>query len=451
MKQTGILAVAVAGVMATPAAAQVKFSSTPILQSSATVGGASIAYPKTDSAELTAVRLDIGPGGETGRHMHPYPTLVYVLEGAIEVEMDGGMVRSYKAGDSFLMVINTWTNARNNGTMPAKVLVVDRYKRQSAVRLGEMPEPEVRDDDVLVQVHAASLNQLDSKIRDGEFKLILPYRLPLILGNDVAGVVVRVGSNVRRFKPGDEVYARPQQDRIGTFAEFIAMNEADVALKPKNLTMEEAASIPLVGLTAWQVLIERANLKKGQKVLIHAGSGGVGTIAIQLAKHIGATVATTTSTANVDLVKSLGADVVIDYKKEDFEKVLSGYDVVLNSLGKDTLEKSLKVLKPGGKLISISGPPDVAFAKQNGSNWLFQQVMRLLSFGIRKKAKHHGVTYSFVFMRANGEQLSKITSLIESGIIRQVMDRVFPFEATKEAWAYLETGRAKGKVVIKVS
>ena len=247
---------------------------------------------------------------------------------------------------------------------------------------------------------------------------------------------------------GDEVYARPHQDRIGTFAEFIAMNEADVALKPNNLTMEEAASIPLVGLTAWQVLIERANLKKGQKVLIHAGSGGVGTFAIQLAKHIGATVATTTSTANVDLVKSLGADVVVDYKKEDFEKVLSGYDVVLNSLDKNTLEKSLKVLKPGGKLISISGPPDVLFAREIGLNWFLQQIMRLLSFGIRKKAKQRGVSYSFVFMRANGEQLSKITSLIESGIIRPVIDRIFPFEATKDALAYLETGRAKGKVVV---
>jgi len=266
----------------------------------------------------------------------------------------------------------------------------------------------------------------------------------------VAGVVVGVGSKARRFKPGDAVYARPHHDRIGTFAGFIAMDEADVALKRKNLTMEQAASIPLVGLTAWQVLIERANLKKGQKVLIHAGSGGVGTFAIQLAKHLGATVATTTSTANVDLVKSLGADVVIDYKKEDFEKVLSGYDVVLNSLGKDTLEKSLEVLKPGGRLISISGPPDAAFAKENGSNWFLQQGMRLLSFGIRKKARHHGVSYSFVFMRANGEQLGKITSLIESGIIRPVIDRIFPFEATKEAWAYLETGRAKGKVVIKV-
>ena len=169
-----------------------------------------------------------------------------------------------------------------------------------------------------------------------------------------------------------------------------------------------------------------------------------------MAKHIGATVATTTSTANVDLVKSLGADIVIDYKKEDFEKVLSGYDVVLNSLGKDTLEKSLSVLKAGGKLISISGPPDAEFAKDIGASWFLQQVMRLLSFGIRQKAKRDRVSYSFLFMRANGEQLSKITSLIESGIIRPVMDRVFPFEATQEALTYIETGRSKGKVVVRV-
>jgi NADPH:quinone reductase-like Zn-dependent oxidoreductase len=331
-----------------------------------------------------------------------------------------------------------------------KAFIVDHYKRNSALRLGEMPEPEVRDHDVLVAIHAASLNQLDAKIRDGELKLILPYRLPLILGNDMAGVVVRAGSKVRRFKPGDEVYARPHQDRIGTFAELIATNEADIALKPKNLTMEEAASIPLVGLTAWQVLIERAKLTKEQKVLIHAGSGGVGTFAIQLAKHIGATVATTTSTENVDLVRSLGADVVIDYKKEDFAKLLNGYDVVLNSLGKDTLEESLKVLKPGGRLISISGPPNIEFAKECGFNWFFQQVMRLMSFNIRRKAKRHGISYSFVYMRSNGEQLSKITSLLESGVIQPVVDRIFPFRATNEAMGYLATGRAKGKVVISV-
>jgi len=331
-----------------------------------------------------------------------------------------------------------------------KAYILDRYKKQAALRLGDMPEPEVRDGDVLVTVHAAGLNQLDAKIRDGEFKFILPYRLPLILGNDVAGVVVRVGSKVRGFKPGDEVYARPSQDRIGTLAEFIAIDEADLALKPTNLSMEAAASIPLVGLTAWQVLVDRAELKRGQKVLIHAGSGGVGTFAIQLAKHLGATVATTTSTENVDWVKSLGADVVVDYRKEDYTKVLSGYDVVLNSLGKDTLEQSLKVLKPGGMLISISGPPDVAFAREAGMNGFLQQVMRLLSFGIRSKAKLHGVGYSFVFMRANGEQLGKISSLIESGIVRPIVDRVFPFQATNEAMDYLATGRVKGKVVVKV-
>src|SRR5436309_2764726 len=331
-----------------------------------------------------------------------------------------------------------------------KAFVVDRYKSKSAVRLGQMPEPELRDDDVLVQVHAASLNQLDSKIRDGEFKLILPYRLPLILGNDVAGVVVRVGSKVRRFKPGDAVYARPHQDRIGTFAEFIAMNEADVALKPKNLTMEEAASIPLVGLTAWQVLIERANLKQGQKVLIHAGSGGVGTFAIQLAKHVGATVATTTSAANVDLVRSLGADVVIDYKKEDFADVLRDYDVVLNSLDRVTLEKSLRVLKSGGQLISISGPPDAAFARSIGASWILRMIMDVLSSGIRAKARRRQANYSFLFMKASGDQLTEITSLIDDGIIRPVVDRAFPFASTKEAMAYVEAGRAKGKVVVSL-
>jgi NADPH:quinone reductase-like Zn-dependent oxidoreductase len=332
-----------------------------------------------------------------------------------------------------------------------KAFILDRYgRRVDGLRLGEMPEPELREDDVLVQIHAAGVNLLDCKIKDGEFKLVLPYRLPLILGNDVAGVVVRIGARVRRFKPGDEVYARPRQDRIGTFAELISMNEADVAIKPKQLTMEEAASIPLVGLTAWQTLIERANLKPGQKVLIQAGSGGVGTFAIQLAKHVGASVATTTSTANLELVRSLGADLVIDYKREDFATRLQDYDVVLNSLGKDTLEKSLRVLKPGGKLISISGPPDPDFAKDLGSGWVLRQLMRVLSHGIRKRAKRRGVSYSFVFMRANGDQLREITSLIDSGFVRPVVDRVFPFQSTREALAYVETGRAKGKVVVKV-
>jgi NADPH:quinone reductase-like Zn-dependent oxidoreductase len=332
-----------------------------------------------------------------------------------------------------------------------KAFIVDKYKKKGVLRLANVPEPELQDNDVVVRIHATAVNLLDSKVRDGEFKLILPYRPPFVLGHDVAGTVARTGPKVRRFKVGDEVYARPRDHRIGTFAEFIAVDEADVALKPKNLNMAEAASIPLVGLTAWQALVEVGKVKPGQKVFIQAGSGGVGTFAIQLAKHLGATVATTTSAQNAELVKSLGADVVIDYKAQDFEKVLSGYDLVLNSQDPKTLEKSLGVLKPGGQLISISGPPDPAFAKELGLNLFLKLVMRLLSRGVRKKAKGLGIRYSFLFMRAQGQQLSEITSLIESGVIRPVVDKVFPFEKTGDALAYVETGRAKGKVVITVT
>jgi NADPH:quinone reductase-like Zn-dependent oxidoreductase len=329
-----------------------------------------------------------------------------------------------------------------------KAFIVDRYKKNGALRFGEMPEPEPRDDDVLVQIHAAGLNPLDSKIRDGVFKLFLPYLPPFILGHEFAGTVIKIGSRAKRFKPGDEVYARPRDFRAGAFAQSIAVNEADAALKPKNLTMNEAASLPLVGLTAWQALVEVGKVKPGQKVFIQAGSGGVGTFAIQLAKHLGASVATTTSGTNIELVKSLGADVVIDYKHQDFGTLLSGYDLVLNSQDSKTLDKSLRVLKPGGQLISISGPPDPAFAEKLGLNLMFRLLMRLLSWGARKKARSLGVDYSFLFMRADGRQLGEIASLVESGVIRPVIDKVFPFEKTGEALAYVESGRTKGKVVV---
>lgn len=331
-----------------------------------------------------------------------------------------------------------------------KAFVLDRYGKKEQLRAAEVPEPALREDDVLIEVHATAVNLLDVKLRNGEFKLILPYRTPFVLGHDVAGVVVRVGSQVRQFKVGDEVYARPDDFRIGTFAERIAVREDSVAIKPKNISMEEAASIPLVGLTAWQALVEKARLKAGQKVFIQAGSGGVGTFAIQLAKHLGATVATTTSAGNTALVKSLGADVIVDYRKDHFEERLSGYDLVLNSQDGQTLSKSLGVLKPGGQLISISGPPDVQFARDIQANWLVQQVMRAISFGVRRQARRLQVGYAFLFMKASGSQLRQITPLIESGAIRPVIDKVFPFDATNEALAYVESGRAKGKVVIKL-
>ena len=332
-----------------------------------------------------------------------------------------------------------------------KAFIVKTYKKNGPLRLADMPEPEVGVNDVLVRIEATAVNLLDSKVRDGEFKLILPYRLPFILGHDLAGTVLRVGVNVRRFKAGDAVFARPRDHRIGTFAEFIAVDQDDVAIKPASLTMAEAASIPLVALTAWQALVEVGQVKPGQKVFIQAGSGGVGTIAIQLAKHLGATVATTTSAANADLVRSLGADVVIDYRTEDFEQVLSGYDLVLNSQDPKTLAKSLNVLKAGGKLISISGPPDLPFAKSLQLNLFLRFLMRILSRSVLKKAKARGIDYSFLFMKADGAQLALLGKLIDSGVIRPVVDKVFPFAQTPEALAYVETGRAKGKVVIKIA
>ncbi|MFS2153891.1 NADP-dependent oxidoreductase [Rhizobium sp. Rhizsp42] len=331
-----------------------------------------------------------------------------------------------------------------------KAFVVDKYKKKGALRLADMPDPVIGANDVLVRIHATAINLLDSKLRDGEFKLFVPYRPPFIPGHDLAGTAVRVGANVRKFKVGDEVYSRPRDLRAGTFAEMIAVDSADLALKPTSLSMEQAASIPLVGLTAWQALIEVGKIKPGQKVFIQAGSGGVGTFAIQLARHLGAIVATTTSAANAELVKSLGADVVIDYRTQDFEQVLSGYDLVLNSQDANTLAKSLRVLKPGGKLISISGPPDVPFAKSLRLNLLLRFIMGMLSRSIIKKAKARGIDYAFLFMRANGQQLTEIAKLIDAGVIRPVVDKVFPFDQTAQALAYVETGRAKGKVVITV-
>jgi NADPH:quinone reductase-like Zn-dependent oxidoreductase len=331
-----------------------------------------------------------------------------------------------------------------------KAFLLDRYGKEQALRLGDLPEPELNADDVLVEVHAAGLNPLDARIRDGAFKPILPYRPPFVLGHDLAGVVVRVGPNVRTFKPGDEVYGRPRDGRIGTLAERIAVDAADLALKPRSLDMVQAASVPLAALTAWQVLVERGDLKTGQKVFIQAGSGGVGVFAIQLAKHLGAEVATTTSTANVDLVAGLGADHVIDYRKQQFEDVLSGYDLVLNSLDGETLEKSLGVLSPGGKLVSISGPPDPAFAKAAGLSWGLRLALGLMSRKVRAAAARHGVGYAFLFMHADGARLAQIADLIDAGAVKPVVDRVFPFDAANEALTYLGTGRARGKVVVRM-
>lgn len=329
-----------------------------------------------------------------------------------------------------------------------KAFIVDHYSENAPLRAGELPDPVLQPDEVLVEVHAASVNPLDFKIRNGDFKLLSPARPPFALGHDLAGVVLSVGARVHQFKKGDEVYASPDDFQKGTFAQYVAVKESALALKPKNLSMAEAASIPLVALTAWQLLVDRAKLRPGQKIFIQAGSGGVGSLAIQLAKHLGSTVASTTSAANIGWVKALGADLVIDYKNDDFAALLSDYDVVLNSQDSQTLKKSLGVLKPGGQLISISGPPDPAFAVEIKAPWWLKQIMRALSFPVRAQAKKRNVAYSFLYLKSSGAQLQHITTLIEAGVIKPVIDRVFAFESTNEALAYVERGRAKGKVVI---
>jgi NADPH:quinone reductase-like Zn-dependent oxidoreductase len=328
-----------------------------------------------------------------------------------------------------------------------KAFVVEHYGRDG-VRAADVPEPEVGDGDVLVKVSAASVNPLDKMVRDGEFKRLLKYRTPFVLGHDVAGVVTRVGAAVRDFQVGDEVYARPRDLRIGTFAEYTAIDQDDVAPKPGSLSLHEAAAVPLVSLAAWQALVDRAHLKPGQKVLVHAGSGGLGSTVIQLAKHLGATVATTASGENAGLMRKLGADVVVDYRNEDFAELLAGYDVVLDSLGGQNLEKSLTVIKPGGQAIGVAGPPDPGFAKQLGAPKLIGVVMGVLSRKVRTRARKLGVSYSFLFMQANGAQLRELASLYDIGQLRPVIDRTFPFDQTLEALAYVEQGSANGKVVI---
>jgi NADPH:quinone reductase-like Zn-dependent oxidoreductase len=327
-----------------------------------------------------------------------------------------------------------------------KAFVVHSYGKDG-LRATEVPAPVVGPGDVLVRVCAASINPLDKMVRNGEFKLLLKHRLPFVLGHDLAGVVTQVGADVRGYKVGDEVYARPRDLRIGAFAEFIAVDPADIALKPRSLTMEEAAAVPLVALAAWQALVDLAQVKPGQKVLVHAGAGGLGSTVVQLARHLGAYVATTASGKDAERLRGLGADEVIDYAKTNFAEQLSGYDVVLDSLGGENLRKSLTVLRPGGLAISVVGPPDAAFAAQLGQS-LLKPVMALLSYTVRAKARKLGVRYSFFFMRADGAQLKTLASLYDSGKLRPVVDRTFPFDETLEALAHVEQGRAKGKVVV---
>ncbi|MGG0452694.1 NADP-dependent oxidoreductase [Priestia megaterium] len=330
-----------------------------------------------------------------------------------------------------------------------RAMVIDRYGKVP-MHLAEMPTPEIGEYEVLAEIHAASINPIDFKIRDGKVKLLVEYKMPLILGNDFSGVVAKVGAKVTRFKAGDEIYARPRKSKIGTFAEYIAIHEDDIALKPKNLNFEEAASIPLVGLTSYQALTDILQLKKGQKILIQAGAGGVGTFAIQLAKLMGATVATTASEAGANLVKSLGADEIINYKTEKFEEILKNYDAVFDTLGGEILEKSFGIIKDGGKLVSVSGLPNARFGKEYGSGFFKTLLFSAASHKLTGLEKKHNVQYTFLFMKPSGEQLRIIANFIETGKIKPIIDKVFSFKDAQKAMEYAESGRAKGKIILKI-
>ncbi|MPW09359.1 zinc-binding dehydrogenase [Paraburkholderia sp. CNPSo 3155] len=331
-----------------------------------------------------------------------------------------------------------------------QALTFKRYGRSPEIEFDDVPRPTLKADELLVQVHAAGLNPIDNMIPAGTFKPVLKFELPATLGSDIAGVVVEVGSRVTRFKPGDAVFASLFDLGRGSIAEFAAVPESVAAPKPAKLDFVQAASVPMVGLTSWQALKERANVRSGEKVFIPAGSGGIGTFAIQLAKYLGAKVGTTTSTGNVPLVTTLGADEVVDYKKENFEKMLRGYDVVLGTLRGDAIEKAIGILKPGSKVVSLIGPLDAAFARARRLNFFLTFVFGLMSRKIMRLARKRDVTYSFLFVRPDGAQLAEIGGLLESEHIRPVIDRVFSFEQAKEALEYLAQGRAKGKVVVKI-
>lgn len=330
-----------------------------------------------------------------------------------------------------------------------KALAIRRYK--GAMELLELPRPVPGPGELLVRVRAAGINPLDLKIRDGAVKVLLPFTFPLILGTDLAGDVEAVGPGVTRFAVGDAIYARLDDDRIGAFAEHAVVRERAAARKPARLDYVQAASLPLVGLTAWQALVDLAGLGPAQRVLIHGGSGGLGTFAVQLARHLGARVATTAGARNHALVESLGADLAIDYRATRFETVVSDQDVVLDTQGGDTLLRSFEVVKPGGLVISLSGWPTAKFARARGLGrplvWLFGFMNRRID----RLARRRNVRFEFLFMHADGGQLERVAALVDRGVIEPVVDRVFSLEDAADAIAYVEAGHAVGKVVIGIA
>ena len=334
---------------------------------------------------------------------------------------------------------------------PMKAIVIERYGDNRVLQYRDVPKPTPAAGEILVRVHAAGLNPIDYKTRSGKAKAILPYRFPLVLGNELAGEVVECGPDTERFQPGQRVFARMGRGRIGSFAEYAVVREEVCAHIPAGVSYETAAAVPLAGLTAYQALVERGNIDRGMNVLIHAGAGGVGSLAIQLAKLRGAVVATTASAPNHDLLRSLGADICIDYRTEDFRGKVSGIDYVLDTLGGKTLEHSFEIVKPGGHIISIAGLPDEASALSLGLAWPLRLALRFLTRRVRAAARRTGVRYEYLFMHADGEQLAELAGLLAENKLTPLIDRRVPLSNAAEAFAYVEQGHARGKVILTVT
>ena len=326
-----------------------------------------------------------------------------------------------------------------------KVLQIVKYgELKDGLSFSETARPSINATDILIETKAVGLNPIDYKLVSGGLKDMVPLDLPSTIGFDVSGTIIEKGEDVTRFEVGDAVYARVPQNQMGTAAEFVAVDSNVVSKKPMNISFEEAAGLPLIGLTSIQAL-ERVGLKEGDRVLIHAGSGGVGSFAIQYAKAKGAFVYTTTSTKNVDWVKALGADQVIDYKKEDYKFIVSDLDIVFDTLGGDYTTEAFQVIKEGGKVTSIASVPDEETAAMMGMKGY------KLPENFSKLIEAKSANYKLTWMQPNGEQLDAISAMVKDGKIKPITDKVYSFEDGIEAYLYLARGRAKGKVIISIS
>jgi NADPH:quinone reductase-like Zn-dependent oxidoreductase len=335
--------------------------------------------------------------------------------------------------------------------MTMRAFVLTRYGGPDAMELREVPRPSPGPGDVLIEVYAAGLNPIDFKARQGTLRLIYRYRLPIIAGSELSGVVAATGSGVTRLAIGDRVFARVDKLWLGAFAEFAVVREELVAKTPSSIDFTTAAGVPLAGLTALQALRDELRVTRGQRIFISGGSGGVGTFALQLGKWLGAHIATTASARGEELARKLGADIVVDYTRERFEQVLRDYDGALDLIGGDTLAKTFGLVKRGAKVVSIAGVPEPQTASKDlHAGPARAALFWAASWSIRRQARTQGVAYRYLFMRPSGADLSELATLIDQQKLEVMIDRVFPFAHIADAFAYLEQGHAKGKVVVQI-